>query len=338
MRGDPDSKPTRIHLNPAAVHRGGLRVGEELGLDEAAQPPVDAEPFLRFADRIHQLHHPRIHVQLVVVEHEPADAVALVQADHLVDDVLGRARAYFPEHRRGTAAAESALERAAQLGDQAERAAPVDGVVVTVDVDQVPRRIGQRVELGVGEKERRAHVVGVDQLRPAGLERLEDRLFAVAGDEHVEGGGENVERVSGAAGGAAPCAALCLFLHRGRDERDVRPSEDHGRVRADRMNRLRDLGGRRHLRGGRRDPEMRGWRGGHVHPDDVDEVVHAREIEHFHGDARLLEHGGEPEDPQAHEHALVEQKARGRDDQTDFIHRSQLRTISCSAGLYPDYS
>src|SRR5256885_6661458 len=47
---------------------------EQLRLDEAAQPPLDAKLFLRLSNRPHQRHHARIHVELVVIEHESRDA------------------------------------------------------------------------------------------------------------------------------------------------------------------------------------------------------------------------------------------------------------------------
>jgi hypothetical protein len=54
-----------------------------------------------------------------------------------------------------------------------------------------------------------------------------------------------------------------------------------------------------------------------VVPDDVLVVLDPGEIQHLDLDARLLEDGGDLQDPEGHEDALVEQEDRGGDDQTD---------------------
>jgi hypothetical protein len=92
-RFKPDQQPTEAGL----IHGVGLRIGEQLGLDEAPQPEVGVQLALRAGDRRHQLDHLRIHVELVVVQHEAVDAIGLVEVDHLLDDRLCRAHPDAPE-------------------------------------------------------------------------------------------------------------------------------------------------------------------------------------------------------------------------------------------------
>ena len=73
---------------PGPVHGRRLRLGEQLRLDEAAQPEFGPESILQGAQRVHQLDHVRADVELVVIEHEPRVAVLAVEKLHLGHDRL----------------------------------------------------------------------------------------------------------------------------------------------------------------------------------------------------------------------------------------------------------
>ena len=177
---------------------------------------------------VHQLDHPRVHVQLVVVEHEPGHAVGAVELHDLRHDVLGGAHADAAEQRRLAAAAEAALERAAELRDHGQRRQAVDRVVVAVHVDQVARGNGQRRSGAcwsgtAATSDRRRRRASAES--PAGRGRSPPRRRRPRG-----------RRTSPRAGGRRRSPgrdAAGLFALVGRvDQRDVRAAEDDPRVGA----------------------------------------------------------------------------------------------------------
>src|SRR2546422_11004575 len=104
-----------------------MLVREQLGLDEAPEPELNSVVLLRLGDQVHELHNLWVHVQLVIVKHEPGDAISLVELDNLLDDVLGGPHPDPPQKRAHPATTEAAAEGTAELRDHRQRAHAVDG-------------------------------------------------------------------------------------------------------------------------------------------------------------------------------------------------------------------
>ena len=206
MRSWAASKPHSSQRKPARNIASACSLREQLGLDEAAQPEIGAEPRLQIGQAVHQLDEAFADVELVVIEHEAGVAVLDVQVLDLLQDRGGVAVADLPQALAVAAAAEAAAERTAELRDQARRAMAFDAVAVGLQVDQMARRHRAFGEHLVGQEQAALGIVAVDHLRRVVLERLEDRKLAVAAAQHVERRFELRRRAMAAAIGDAALA------------------------------------------------------------------------------------------------------------------------------------
>src|SRR5204863_8875737 len=102
-----------------AIHRLGLVLREQLGVDEAAQPEVGAEAGLQIGQTVHQLDEAFADVQLVVIEHESGIAMLDVQMLDLLEDRGSVAVADLAQAFAVATAAEATAKRTAELRNEA---------------------------------------------------------------------------------------------------------------------------------------------------------------------------------------------------------------------------
>jgi hypothetical protein len=181
----------------------------------------------------------------------------------------------------------------------------------------MPRRKRQFGQPGTVEEQFRLRVIGVDDRRRVMFERADNGEFPIARHEHVKPIGQLFEGPRRPSRGAP----RLFLLGRGVNQRHVRTAENQLRVRPGGTQDLLNSPDGHQLGRRRRQTENLHRRRGGVTSDRLFVVRDTGQVDHFDGDARLLEHGRDFENAQRHEDPLVEQKDRRRNDQTDPEHR-----------------